>query len=221
MMDIIKDKPECSFYFSEDNTEQFMNLFDGYLTWRWLMNEEVPAFPAVYAGYIQTLGRNVLGEKKEDVEFFKHSLAKSFVYGQQLGWIKADVIYSEEKLPFLKTLVRERYKHSDTFVYSDMLRPPRVSCSLPPKVTSPAMHYTSDVVMEQVCAGAWKYRSGEKTVIFVINIAKEECDYTLSFDSHEYGIDEAALCGAGFTVDGTVATKCGRLAPESIITFEF
>lgn len=222
MTNIIKDKPEGSFYFSEDNTEQFMNLFDGFLTWRWLMNEEVPAFPAVYAGYIQMLGRNVLGEKKEDVEFFKHTLAKSFVYGQQLGWIKADVIYSKEKLPLLKTLVRERYRHAETFIRSEMLRPPKVISSLPPKVTSPAMFFTSEVVMEQVYAGAWKYRSGGKTVIFVINIAKEECEYTLSFDSREYGVDEAALLERGFALDGDkVAKITEKIAPESITVFEF
>ena len=221
MTEIAKTKPKESFYFSEDNTEEFMDMFDGFLTWQWVMNEGVPAFPAVYAGYVQMLGRNTLGKKKDDVEFFKWSLAKSFVYGQQLGWIKADVVYSEEKLPFLKTLVRERYKHSDTFICSDMLRPPHVECSLAPKVTSPAMHYTNDVVMEQVCAGAWRNRANGKVVIFVINIAKEECDYTLSFDNCEYGIDGAALCDSRFTVDGTVATKRGRLAPESVMAFEF
>jgi hypothetical protein len=186
------------------------------------MNEQVPAFPAVYAGYVQMLGRNTLGKKKDDVEFFKYSLAKAFVYGQQLGWIKADVIYSEEKLPFLKTLVRERYKHSDTFIYSDMLRPPRVSCTLAPKVTSPAMHYTNDVVMEQVCTGAWRHRVSGKTVIFVINIAKEECEYTLSFDSREYGVDEAALLERGFALDGDkVAKITEKISPESITVFEF
>lgn len=222
MTKIAKTKPKDTFYFSEDNTEEFADMFDGFLTWQWVMNEQVPAFPAVYAGYIQMLGRNTLGKKKDDTEFFKHSLAKSFVYGQQLGWIKADVIYNEDRLPFLKTLVRERYKHSDTFIYSDMLRPPRVSCTLAHKVTSPAMHYTNDVVMEQVCAGAWRHRVSGKTVIFVINIAKEECEYTLSFDSREYGIDESALLERGFALDGDrVAKITEKIAPESITVFEF
>ena len=221
MRKIIADKPRSSFYFSEDNTEEYINLFDGFLTWRWVMSEAVPAFPAVYAGYVQMIGRNNLGEKKDDTEFFKYSLAKSFLYGQQLGWIKADVIYNEERLNFLKTLVKERYRFKKLFAFPKMLRPPRVSCSLKAKVTTPAMKNETDIVMEQVCAGAWKYRNGDKIVIFVINIAKEESEYYLSFDNGEYGISEDVLHKNGFKIDinGKVS-KQGRIAPESIKSFE-
>ena len=75
--------------------------------------------------------------------------------------------------------------------------------------------------MEQVCAGAWKYRNGDKIVIFVINIAKEESEYYLSFDNGEYGISEDVLHKNGFKIDinGKVS-KQGRIAPESIKSFE-
>ena len=62
---ILDAKPQGAYYFSEDNTEGYMNLFDGFLTWRWIMSEAVPAFPAVYSGYIQTIGRSTMGAKKE------------------------------------------------------------------------------------------------------------------------------------------------------------
>jgi len=222
MKPIIESKPEGAFYFSEDNTEEFMNLFDGFLTWRWLMNEAVPAFPAVYAGYVQMLGRNQLGEKKEDVEFFKCMLSKSFLYGQQLGWVKADLIYSEEKLRFLKTVVRERYKYSRLFNCSEMLRPPRIESSIAPKYTPAAMHFTEEVKMDQVYAGAWQHRAKDKTVVFIINSAKEDSEYKLSFNNNEYKLDTAALESQGFALsnDGT-ATKRGKISAESIISLEF
>ena len=222
MKPIIESKPKNAFYFSEDNTEEFMNLFDGFLTWRWLMNEAVPAFPTVYAGYVQMLGRNVLGDKKEDVEFFKYTIAKSFVYGQQLGWVKADVIYSEEKLRFLKAVVRERYKYSMLFNTSEMLRPPKIESSVAPKFTPAAMHFTEEIQMDQVYAGAWQRRAKDKTVIFVVNSANAEGEYKLSFNNNEYMLDAAALKSHGFDLlaDGT-AIKVGKFSPESIISIEF
>ena len=221
MRDIIKEKPQEAFYFSEDNTEEYMDLFDGFLTWRWLMNEAVPAFPTVYAGYIQMLGRSVLGTKKDDVEFFKYTLAKAFLYGQQLGWIKADVIYSEKKLAFLKTLVRERYKYTSLFCDSEMLRPPKIESDLTPKRTTPALHFTEEVVMEGIYAGAWKSRSEKKTVIFIINTSDETVEYTLSFDNREYMLDGKALEAHGFILgeDGR-ATKTATISPESIVSIE-
>ena len=222
MQNIIKDKPRDSFYFSEDNSEEFINLFDGYLTWRWLMNEAVPAFPAVYSGYIQLFGRNVLGEKKDDVEFFKYTLAKSFLYGQQLGWIKADVLYYKEKLSFLKTIVRERYKYSKLFSCAEMLRPPTLKCSLSPKITKPAMHFTTPITMEQVYTGAWRKKDGKQTVIFLINTSNKSSKYSLLFNSDEYNLDKAMLKSRGFTVDSNgTAKKEGSIPGESIISFEF
>ena len=186
------------------------------------MNEEVPAFPAVYGGYILTLGRSTMGIKKEDKDFFKYSLAKSFLYGQQLGWCKADVLYDKERLPFLKTLVRERYRFGSLFASAEMLRPPRVTCSLPTKTTSPALTYKANVVMEQVCAGAFRARADGGTVLFVINIAKEESQYTLSFSNKEYGIPPSELYARGFSLDETGrATLCSTIAPESIVSIEF
>lgn len=222
MTDIIARKPKDSFYFSEDNTEEYMNLFDGFLTWRWLMAEEVPAFPAVYAGYILTLGRSTIGKKKEDVEFFKYSMAQAFLYGQQLGWCKADVLYDEGKLPFLKTLVRERYRYGRLFLCADMLRPPRVRCDAPPKTTSPALSNKTDVVMEQVLAGAWRQRTDGKVVLFVINVGKAESAYSLTIPYAEYGLSASALAEQGFTVDGEGrATKTGCIGGESMLDISF
>jgi len=222
MRPILASKPQGSYYFSEDNTEGYMNLFDGFLTWRWIMSEAVPAFPAVYSGYIQTIGRSTLGAKKDDTEFFKYSLAQSFLYGQQLGWCKADVLYVEDRLNFLKTLVTTRYQYRHLFHWAEMLRPPRVQCSLKAKTTTPGLYFKTDVVMEQVLAAAWKHRSNKKTVIFIINIAKETGEYSLSFSNAEYGIDEKLLAARGFSIsdDGQAGIK-GTILPESIICMEF
>ena len=98
MMDKIRmHKPADSFYFSECNAEPYLKSFDGFLTWMWVRDGEVPAFSAIYAGYTQMLGRCTIGRKKEDFDFFKYCTAKSLLYGQQLGWCKADVLFDTDR----------------------------------------------------------------------------------------------------------------------------
>ena len=219
MEKISANKPQESFYFSECNTEGYMKHFDGFLTWMWVASEEVPAYPAIYAGYIQMLGRITDGKKKADKEFFKYQTAKSLLYGQQIGWCNADVLYDEVKLPFLKKIVKLRYQYTKLFNSSRMLRPPHVTTNLPPVVTGPTLKFTSDLVMEQVLCGAWQYKDGRKTVIFLINVSDKEAEYQFSFDLKEYGLEEHVLPD-GFSVEDGKCTVSGKLSDTECKVWE-
>lgn len=219
MEKISTGKPEESFYFSECNTEGYMKCFDGYLTWMWAASEEVPAFPAVYAGYIQMLGRVTDGKKKEDKNFFKYQTAKSLLYGQQIGWCNADVLYDEERLPFLKKIVQLRYKYTKLFNCSKMLRPPYVTTDVAPVVTGPTLKFTSDVVMEQVLSGAWQYKDKSKTVIFLINVSNEEASYELSVNAEEYCLADYKLPEEFHVENGRCIIK-GTLSPTECKVWE-
>lgn len=186
-------KPKNSFYFSECNTEGYMKYFDGFLTWMWAASEEVPAFPAVYAGYTQMIGRITDGKKKDDKTFFKYQTAKSLLYGQQIGWCDIDVMYDKERLPFLKKIVQLRYHYWKLFNSAKMLRPPHITTDVSPVVTGPTLKFTSDVVMEQVLGGAWQYKDGSKTVIFLINISDQDASYEVTVSPKEYRLSEYDL----------------------------
>ncbi len=206
-------KPENSFYFTECNAETYAKSFDGFLTWMWVQNGQVPAFPAVYAGYVEMLGRVTIGKKKEDYEFFKYSTAQSVLYGQQLGWCKADVVYDEKRLAFLTKMVKLRYDYTQLFHCADMLRPPKVETSIHARVTTPALGFKDDIVMDQILAGAWRYRNKEKLVLFCINVAEEKGEYKLTFSAEEYGLDEYEL-PEEFVVTGNQCKVAGTITPE-------
>lgn len=159
------------------------------------------------------IGRCTIGKKKEDYEFFKYSLAQSFLYGQQLGWCKADVVFDDKRLAFLKKLVKLRYENTELFHRSDLLRPPKTTSSNPPKTTTPALFFWDDVVMEQILAGAWKYRNGEELTVFCINISEKQGDFTLKFNAKEYGLDEYVI-PEDFIIDGDVCTVSGTICAE-------
>ena len=219
MKKINSEKPKDSFYFSECNSEAYMKSFDGYLTWMWVGSDEVPAYPVVYSGYIQLLGRCTIGNKKDDFEFFKYCTAKSLLYGQQLGWCKADIVYSDKHMKFLKNAVNVRYKYTYLFNCSKMLRPPVVTTNLPKLTTKAGLWFEGEIVSDYVLSGAWQYRNGAKTVVFAINISEETAEYTLSFKANEYGVTEKNL-PSDFKLSDNICNTKGCLKKYEIKIWE-
>ena len=219
MKAINRNKPDDAFYFSESVAEPYMKNFDGYLTWMWVHANEVPAYSAVYGGYIELLGRNTMGLKKDDFEFFKYCTARSLLSGQILGWCKADLVYSEERLAFLKKMVAARNQYNHLFHCARMLRPPKVTCDLEKLVTAPGMQYDGTIVSDVVLAGAWQYRDGSKTVIFAINIAEQEANYTLTIPTGEY-LPTGQTLPADFSSCGEHAVFSGTLSPYEVKVWE-
>lgn len=174
------EKPTDRFYYSESNAEAYMKYFDGFLTWVWTMGDAVPAFPAVYAGYIQMIGRYTDGAKRDDDVYFRYHLAESLLFGQQPGWINACVVYNEKRMEFLASVVRTRVRYTDLFNTGRLLRPPAAESDIPP-VTS------SGITMRQVLTGVWQTEDGEKTVLFAVNISEKPSDARIRLYPDEYG----------------------------------
>ena len=175
-----KKKPD-SFYFTEDNGEPYMKAFDGYLTWIWNFGNDVPAFPVVYAGYIQMIRRYTDGRNREDDVLYRYHLAESLLFGQQLGWLNAHVVYNEKRLDFLKKIVKMRYENRRLFDEGHVLRPPTVKTDLA-TVTS------SGNTMRQVVAGVWQTDDNSRTVLLCVNISEEKTRAVLHLPTKEYGV---------------------------------
>ena len=202
LMDAINaKKPDDKFYFSESNAEPYVKSFDGFLTWVWTTGDDVPAFSAVYAGYIQLLGRYTDGAKRDDDAYFRYHLGEGLLFGQQLGWINAHVVYSEERMRYLKKIVHTRYQYTELFTEGSLLRPPVVTTDLEP-VTS------SGITKRQVVAGAWKTAKEDKVVVFVVNVSDKEAAAEIRLHTAEYGID------APVTISLT-------MEPASVKVFEY
>lgn len=220
MAKIRESKPKDNFYFSECNGEPFMKGFDGYLTWMWVEGNEVPAFPAVYAGYVQMIGRCTIGAKKDEFDFFKYCTAKSLLYGQQLGWCKADIVYSPKHMEFLKNAVDVRTKYASYLNSAYMLRPAKVETNLGKYETKSGLYFTDPINSEWVLSGAWRHKTNGKTVIFAVNFAEEKAEYKLTFDAVEYGIEGCEL-PEEFELQNNTCTVSGVLDKYEIKVWEF
>lgn len=175
-------KPEDAFWFSEGNCEAYMNIWDGFLTWLCKESDDyVPAFPKIYSGYIQMLGRFTDGAKRDDDDIFRYFLADSLLYGQQLGWINASIIDHEKRMQFLEKIVKVRYGYTNLFNTGVLMRPPVIQCNVPAVETF-------GMKLDQVRAGVWKCADGSKTLLFVINLAREVTDVTVAYNAVEYAV---------------------------------
>ena len=101
-----------------------------------------------------------------------------------------------------------------------MLRPPVVTCDAKPVVTSPALWFKDDLVMEQVLAGAWQARSGERLVIFLVNNAERPSAFSLAFPAAEYGLERYRL-SEDCVPEGDTGRLSGTLQPLECRVWEW
>lgn len=217
MKKIRNKKPNDAFYFSEGNGEVYAKHFDGLLTWNWIYSDEVPAFPLIYSGYVEMVGRYLVGPVRENDVYYKYSLAKSFLFGQQLGWGMADVIANPVQLGFLKKIAKLRYDCSEFFHTAKLMRPPKVTCDKSPEVIPPLLWSSSDLVMEKVLAGAWKDKNCLR--IFIFNIDNEKSSFTLEFNAKEYGLNSCD-CPKNFDIIGETCLVKDEIDSNDYIVYE-
>ncbi len=181
-------KPAENFSFTECNAEPYMNAFDGYLTWHWGDEDEVPAFPAVYSKYITMLGRVIKGVKKADKFLTRFTFITSLCFGQQIGWCNCDVQDDPTVFPLLKKVVKTRYALRDVFITGSMLRPPVITSNLPDHKTDKHIWTKNDIRMPSTVAGAWQSRDKSAIHIFLCNADEQAGECTVTLRASEYGI---------------------------------
>ena len=177
MSDIISGRPEESFYFSESTGETYVKTFDGLLSWMWNLNDMVPAFPMVYTGYVQMVGRNSDAVGTENG--FRYHFGEAMLFGQQPGWASAGQFLSapQSRIDFMKRVVDVRMQYIDLFNYGKILRPPVIETEI-----APVDGY------RQVISAVWQDETG-KTVLFIINVSEQTAPATLTLYPEEYGVD--------------------------------
>ena len=209
-------KEECNencIFTSECNAEPYADQFDGFLTWAWVATNYVPFFSKIYAGHVVMFGRSTNGYKKSDKEYFRFHVGQSVMFGQQIGWINADVIDDEEKMVYLTRMCNMRYDFKDYFNYGKMLRPPKTNDTLPTLVTDSAIGFSDVSEAPLILSSAWS--NEENTVMLITNCDKKE--YTLTYEAPFDSYDEVKYYGEG-KVSPVVGSKVNiTISPESAI----
>ena len=199
--------PEDFAITSESVSEVYAAALDAYLAWTWVQPEQVPAFPAVYAGWCGLFGRVITPNKRDDDAFFRYQVADALMYGQQLGWVHPEIVDDENQFPFFKKMAELRWHFAEFFTGAEMLRPPKVDGSMAMLNTSPFLRGKYRLHERAVVASAWEDEAGHR-VLFCVNSADTPADVTLTIPQNEYQLPAAADFSRK---DGAVLDRCEQI----------
>ncbi|MFN4180914.1 MAG: DUF6259 domain-containing protein, partial [Armatimonadota bacterium] len=197
---------------TECNAEPFVKWFDGYLTWHWQHNGQVPAFPAIYGGAVQMFGRAYRGGATKDLAL-RMKAGQQLVFGEQIGWIDPNIVRERENAEFLRQIVKLRWHLRRYFYAGEMARPPKLIGNIP-KVRAD-WQWAGEwwVETDAVLTGAWKLPQENKLVLLFVNVSEQPVTATLAFDGKSYGLK-------GEKLQVTEVTEHGRRATENLpLTF--
>ncbi|MCS6859202.1 MAG: DUF6259 domain-containing protein [Abditibacteriales bacterium] len=187
---------------TECNAEPFTHLFDGYLTWHWQYQNQIPLFSAVYGGKVQLFGRAYRGGATKDLAL-RMKAAQSLVFGEQIGWIDPNVYKDPIGGAFIRRMARLRYALKDYLAVGDMARPPQLRGDIPQVTADWQWSGEWIVTTDALLSGAWRAKDGRVALIFV-NVTDKELSAELVFDGEKYGFKKGApLRVTPRTEDGT------------------
>ncbi len=213
---------------TECNAEPFVGWFDGYLTWHWQHEGQVPVFPAVYAQAVQMFGRAYRGGNSKDLAL-RMKAAQQLTFGEQIGWIDPNIIREEGNARFLRQIVQLRWRYRDFFTRGEMARPPRLAGNIPTVRADWQWEGEWWVSAPAVYTGAWQLPDKRKMVLFFINVADEPVTATMRFSPSTYGIRAKQLqlmekqgesdSGKAYTVPSRFERRL-NIAPHEAVVWE-
>jgi len=189
MLQSIRERmPEGAMLTSECNSEPFARWFDGYLTWTWQHDGQVPAFMAVYGSAIQMFGRAYRGGETQGLAL-RMKAGQQLVFGEQLGWIDPDVINEPESAAFLRQMVRLRWRLRRYFYAGEMCRPPRLEGDIPTVRADWQWKDAWWVTTDAVLTGAWRLPAENRLVLTFVNVSDAPVSAAVHFDGRQHGLD--------------------------------
>ncbi len=172
---------------TECNGEPFILCFDGYLTWHWQHDGQVPVFPAVYGGAIQMFGRAYGGGDTADLAM-RMKAGQQLVFGEQLGWLAPSTLRALPSAGFFRDAVRMRHALRRYFHAGEMARPPRLLGDVSSVRADWKWSGEWWVTTSAVLAGAWRLPREERTALIFANVSDAPVTFEFQINPEDYGL---------------------------------
>jgi hypothetical protein len=189
--DIRRAKPLETILTTECNSEPFLRWFDGYLTWHWQFDGQVPAFPAIYGGAIQMFGRAYRGGPTRGLAF-RMKAGQQLVYGEQLGWLDPGLVKDTENAEFFRQLVRLRAKFSRYFFAGQMVRPPKLLQDVPRVKADWQWSGEWWVTTDALLTSAWELPAEHRLLLLFVNVSDAPVTTTVQGDLASWRLPAAS-----------------------------
>jgi hypothetical protein len=198
---IRRDMPKLCMLTTECNGEPYIRSFDGYLTWHWQYDGQVPAFAAVYGGSIQMFGRSYGGGPTRDLAL-RMRAGQQLVFGEQLGWLAPGVVREKENGAFFGQMVRLRRQLTPYFAAGEMARPPKLAGKMPTVRADWQWGGVDWVTTDAVLTGAWHRPQDHRLALVFVNVADQPVTARLEYDARPYGLPGPEVTLLEITPDG-------------------
>jgi hypothetical protein len=186
---------------TECNAEPYIRWFDGYLTWHWQYDGQVPSFAAVYGGSIQMFGRAYGAGATRDLAL-RMKVGQQLVFGEQIGWMNPGVVRQPDNFDFLRKAIHLRWNLRRYFYAGEMARPPRLRGTLPTVTADWQWHKVWPVTTDQVLCGAWRLPAEGRLVLLFVNVGDTPVTAQLDYDLAAYGFSGAQVRATRLSADG-------------------
>lgn len=182
LQDIRRAMPPGTVLTTECNAEPFIHCFDGYLTWHWQHDGQVPAFPAVYGGTIEMFGRAYRGGATKDLAL-RMKAGQQLVFGEQLGWLDPSLVNEKENAMFFRQLAELRARLSRYFYAGEMARPPKIAGELPRVKADWQWSGEWWVSTDAVLTGAWRLPKEHRLLLLFVNVSDSAVTASVAMES--------------------------------------
>ncbi len=189
---IRREMPKDRMLTTECNGEPYIRCFDGYLTWHWQYDGQVPAFPAVYGGAIQMFGRSYGGGETKNLAL-RMRAGQQLVFGEQIGWINPAMAMEKDNAEFFKSVVLLRHHLRRYFHAGEMARPPKLAGQIPTVRADWQWGGTAWVATDAVLTGAWRRPAEKRLALIFVNVGDQPLSARIAYDAKPYGFQGGEL----------------------------
>lgn len=168
---------------TECTADPFSRHLDAYLTWIWVKNDQVPAFPAIFSDKVLTYGTDFRALGKLDYDLFgtidetgvRIFASQSFLFGQQMGWMTPELFSRMPHQDFFCKLVRARATFRDYFLAGRVLRPPVITDDGEKLILTKCREAYNGYVEAQCVNGMiWQSKKTGRKVLILVNSGKTD-----------------------------------------------
>lgn len=177
---IRREMPSDRMITTECNGEPFIRWFDGYLTWHWQHEGQVPVFPAVYGGTIQMFGRAYRGGPTKELAL-RMKAGQQLVFGEQIGWFDPGQASETNNYPFLRKVIQTRWNFRRYFYAGEMARPPRLQGETPKVKADWQWSGEWPVTTEAVLTGGWHIPAEKRWLLLFVNVSDQAVKASLRY----------------------------------------
>ena len=159
---------------TEDATDAYINLFDGFLAWRWVQKDQVPLFASIYGGHTQFVGRVYDNHGKGTILSHFVKAGTQLVNGEQIGWFTYLYFKRPDFALYVKRLSHTRKMLLPYMIGGDMEHPVRYK--EPPVAQSTpwgtGASKPETITLPAILSSTWS--KGGKSVVIFLNTADSE-----------------------------------------------